>query len=639
MKRIAIPLFCLLAALPAVAASGGQLLSGGKSPAKIRSLLLPCRSWVKYPAYNDRQAWDTFPGDNKQTLIARGEQYLDYKWAIIKATDYLEYERSGERNIMQTPNAANNEALIGLAFAELAEGKGRFIDQIINGVFYHSERTSWVLSAHLPRQKSRRALPDYREQIIDLGSAETGAMLAWVYYFFRDAMDAVNPAIAERLHHEIYQKIILPFRNTDKFWWMGFDGGMVNNWNPWCNSNVLQCLLLLENDSVQLSNDIYRTMCSVDRFIDYVHADGACEEGPSYWEHAAGKLYDYLQLLDWATAGQLSVFHNEMIKNMGEYISRSYVGNNWVVNFADASAGFSADKSLIYRYGKAVNSREMMHFSAFLNQNARSTMVFGTDFLRTIESIYYDRELKQTPAMHLSPSTVIYPETQFYYLKNRSGFFLAAKGGHNNESHNHNDVGTFSLWIDRMPVFIDAGVGTYTRQTFGPERYSIWTMRSLYHNLPEINGYEQQAGKEFHVGEVLCDTVNRSLNFDIAPAYPPEAGIRQWYRSYRLGDAQLVVTDRFILREAGKPNEIHFLLRGNIHLAAKGKVFIEMQGRKVELLYDDARFTPSTETVPLPDIRLSRVWGKEIYRLTLKDKHPAVNGMYRFIIRLSRPSR
>lgn len=27
-----------------------------------------------------------------------------------------------------------------------------------------------------------------------------------------------------------------------------------------------------------------------------------------------------------------------MIKNMGEYISRSYIGNGWVVNFADASA-------------------------------------------------------------------------------------------------------------------------------------------------------------------------------------------------------------------------------------------------------------------------------------------------------------
>ena len=31
---------------------------------------------------------------------------------------------------------------------------------------------------------------------------------------------------------------------------------------------------------------------------------------------------------------------------------------------------------------------------------------------------------------------------------------LAAKGGFNNESHNHNDVGTFSLYVNTIPVFI-----------------------------------------------------------------------------------------------------------------------------------------------------------------------------------------
>ena len=38
--------------------------------------------------------------------------------------------------------------------------------------------------------------------------------------------------------------------------------------------------------------------------------------------------------------------------------------------------------------------------------------------------------------------------------------FVAAKGGFNNESHNHNDVGTFSLYVNTIPVIIDAGVGT-----------------------------------------------------------------------------------------------------------------------------------------------------------------------------------
>ena len=81
-------------------------------------------------------------------------------------------------------------------------------------------------------------------------------------------------------------------------------------------------------------------------------------------------------------------------------------------------------------------------------------------------------------------------------MTNKNGFFVATKGGYNNESHNHNDAGTFLLEYDD---FIDAGVGTYTRQTFSSERYSIWTMQSNYHNLPMVNGVPQQFGSEFRV--------------------------------------------------------------------------------------------------------------------------------------------
>ena len=79
-------------------------------------------------------------------------------------------------------------------------------------------------------------------------------------------------------------------------------------------------------------------MVSVDQFINYNHEDGACEEGPSYWGHAAGKLYDYLEMLRYGTGGQVSIFDKPIIKNLGEYIAKSYIGNGWVVNFADASA-------------------------------------------------------------------------------------------------------------------------------------------------------------------------------------------------------------------------------------------------------------------------------------------------------------
>lgn len=632
MKHLAILIIFLSNSILSHAAVERNLLSQNNSPEKLASMLVMNRDWVPYPAYINRAAWDELLGDNREGLIKRGEKQLNYQWQVIKATDYIEYERSGDRNIMQNPNSANNNALSDLVLAELAEGKGRFMDQIINGVYYNCERTSWVLSAHLTAQLSRRTLPDHTEQVIDLGSGELGSFLSWVYYFFHEEFDKINPIISQRLYDEIKHKIIDPYRNIDRFWWMAFQprsDGMVNNWNPWTNFNCLQSIALLENDREQLSKDVYRSMLSVEKFINYVNEDGACEEGPSYWEHAAGKLYDYLQLVYLITDGDVSLFDHPMIKSMGEYISRSYVGNDWVVNFADASAKFSAKPSLIYRYGKAVNSKEMMGFAAYLAKEQSNTLTNGTDFFRALESIVYDAELKAAEAAYTTPDVTVYPETQFYYFKNKNNIFLAAKGGYNAESHNHNDAGTFSLWIDQTPILVDAGVGTYVRQTFGPERYSIWTMRSNYHNLPSINGVEQVFGKEYKASDIRIDEKQKALSMNIAGAYPEEAAVNQWTRSYQLNDKELIVKDKFSLKKALHPNEIHFMLWGDISIK-DGVVKIDVDGKKATLLYDKKIFEPMLETIPLPDVRLSRVWGDEIYRLTLKAKKKAMRGEYLF---------
>jgi hypothetical protein len=77
------------------------------------------------------------------------------------------------------------------------------------------------------------------------------------------------------------------------------------------------------------------------------------------------------------------------------------------------------------------------------------------------------------------------------------GLFLAMKGGDNNESHNHNDVGSFIVYKNGKPVLIDAGVGEYTKQTFSPDRYKIWSMQSLYHNLPSFDGVGQVNGSQY----------------------------------------------------------------------------------------------------------------------------------------------
>lgn len=642
MTKIAFPfkpfliLCCLFFCNKSWAATPRNLLQKQANASAVKQALLSREEWIKYPAYTNRTGWDQFLGNNKAQLIKSGERYLAYKWQVITATDYLEFSRSGSRVVMEQPYNQNLKAISSLFLAEMAEGEGRFIDPLINGVFAACEMTSWSLSAHLSIQLKNKRFPDHNQQIIDLVAGDVGSTFSWIYFFLNKEFDKADPLIAQRLKYEIKRRILDPYMDVNHFWWMGFEiqpSQVVNNWNVWCNSNVLQAFALMEDDKEKLAKAVYKTMQSVDLFINYNKEDGACEEGPSYWGHAAGKLYDYLQILSDITGGKISIFKEPIIRNMGEYISRSYVGNGWVVNFADASAKGGGDAALIYRFGKAVNSNEMQSFAAYLVQQKNDDLqIAGSrDMFRTLQSITYNKDVeKALPSLPSAPYTW-YPQTEFCYIKNKN-YFFAAKGGFNNESHNHNDVGTFSLYVDTIPFFIDAGVGTYTRQTFSSERYNIWTMQSNYHNLPLINGKAQQFGAQYKSQNVSFNAAAKKLSLDISGAYNNEAAVKSWYRSYTLSDNGLVIADAFDLSAVKEPCSIHFLVAAKPVIGNEGVVVLEKNNRKVALHYDKTSFNLLVDTILLDDKRLSAVWGNELYRVRLVVKKPRLKGKYSYSI-------
>lgn len=627
----------------------------------------PDSSWLPYPDYDDREAWAAMFGDYSKTIIAEGEKYLDYRWQPVLATAYLEYERSGNRQVMERPYEANRKALNILTLAELAEGKGRFMDAVADGLWFSCQMFSWAYSAHLPRQSTSRSLPDPGEQIIDLGSAGYAASVSMVCALLGEGLDAIDPSITAAARLAVKEKVLDPYMDSSLYqahWWLAEDwrpGQIINNWNPWCNSNVLLCYLLMENDRELVDKAIRFSAVSTDRFLNYVKGDGACEEGPAYWGHAAGKLYDYLKILEYATGGEFNLFGNSLVRSMGEYISRSSIGNGWVVNFADATARMTPDIPLVYRYGKDCHSREMTDFALSLLYDGtrfrRPGVPLGNDIWRSLESIRYrSMMVHQLDSLNVLcaaaekassdmtgvpdvlrtlrsgvPSCTWYPETEFAYMRNGDGWFFAAKGGHNNESHNHNDVGTFILFIDGSPVFIDAGVGTYTRKTFSHERYTIPPMQSSWHNLPEINGSSQIFGGQFRATGTECNTRKRTFSSDISGAYSSAAGCLSWRRSYALEDHALEIVDRYVLSERVAADTVNFLVRGSALISSDmSEVMIETDGVRVSLDYPEGMSISVTQML-LDDPRLSNVWGSSLKRISFVSRPDApLKGKYVF---------
>lgn len=642
------------------------------------SLVKTGGDWFPYPDYNDRAAWDSLFARDAGRVIAQGEQLLDYEWKIIPATAYLEYERSGNRKIMENPLDANRVALNKLILAELAEGKGRFIDQIADGLWMSCQMTSWVLSAHNPRQSSHRALPDPREYIIDLGSAGYGASVSIAYHFFKDELAGLDPSINYCIEEAVRERILDPFMDLAESvrtanWWIADrwkPGETINNWNPWCNSNVLLCYLLMETDQERLDAALRRSVMSADMFLNFVKGDGACEEGPAYWGHAAGKLFDYLKILYDATGGRVSLFDNPQVQRMGEYISRSYIGDSRVVNFADAVASMTPDIHLAYRYGKATGSVELEDFALYLLYDSVSSsfrypsVPGGDDTYRSLEALQVlgemDAEVEALNGRLAAdaeagtllaglresvPAASWYPETEFCYLRDSEGNFFAAKGGFNNESHNHNDVGTFILYSGDKPLFVDAGVGTYTRKTFSPERYTIWTMQSGWHSLPVINGTEQCPGQEYRSSDVSCNLKKREFSLDISGAYPDAASCSSWVRKFRLQDGRLVIRDSYRIGSRTAADTENFLVYGEVYLPGEtyvlggaektvpsGKVVLVGDGAAAGIAYPSA-MTPSVTVMEMDDPRLTNVWGPVLRRISFTSEPDApVSGTYEFKI-------
>ena len=673
MKRL-FSAFALILLSLCLSAQGRGLLMSEYERIGSPDLFKAGGEWFPYPDYSDRQGWDDLLGEAASKLIRAGEKYLDYKWQIVRATDYLEYERTGVRITMETPLKENRVALNALMLAELAQGQGRFIDQIINGAWQFCQMPSWVLSAHQPRQASKRSLPDTRYMLIDLVSGAVGAQISVIWHFFHEAFDKVDPSISYFLEQAVRQKVLEPYMDSSKYesnWWLGFKlkpGMVVNNWNPWCNSDVLLCFLLMEKDQTALTAAVEQSLRSVDKFIDYVKQDGACEEGPAYWGHAAGKLYDYLQMLYDASRCTFSVFYDNQIRAMGEYVSRSYVGDGWVVNFADATAKLTFTPALIFNYGLAVGSREMQDFAIYnlcddASHSFRSPApVTWNDVYRSLESLRTlglmsarvdELNAKCSDEMsYLSckqmlrssvPAFVWYPQTQFCYMRNKSGWFLAGKGGHNNESHNHNDVGTFTLYIENIPIFADAGVGTYTKQTFSEDRYSIWSMQSDWHNLPSINGTSEIFGREFAASSVSAYSRKGKgvFTLDISTAFGECASCNSWKRTMELSDNKLIIKDEFELGKRILPDVERFLVQGEVYIEGDefngrkikaGELVVVNSGVAVRMSYPSC-LKPSVDVRTLDDPRLTNVWGGSLRRISLTTPEDApLNGRHVFEI-------
>jgi hypothetical protein len=639
-----------------------------------------------FPPAADRAAWERVlqcPLNRRRMdrMIAKSDELLGRAQPILPVSGSFEFVRSGDRAKYEGAYFARRRDLAIHVLAVCFSPDSRRIEAAVDIAWAICEETIWALPAHAERRTPGDPLPDIRRPSLDIFACETAAVLAEMLHLLGAELAALSPVIAERIEGEIAQRIIEPFEQRDDFWWLSGE----NNWNPWCVSATLLAASHVIREPDRLSRIAQRSMAALDRFIARYPADGCCDEGAMYWAASLGALLIGLEALHEISGGKISIFDEPKIIAMAQYIVHVHLGGGYCFNYSDCPPRLGNIAARVYRLGARIGDDSLKDLAMLAARGWSSdgepddslgigSIASGGSCGALMQAL---RILFWLPAdacepLSSDPRSPVplghwYPEMQVLVARSAPEFsppmVLGFKGGTNgvNHNHNHNDIGSFVIQSSGSPVIVDVGNNAYTRQTFGSERYSMWWNASRGHNVLQFGEHGQAAGAEFraelvgpdmgHPGHAIAEEHGQDaratmaggvdgiahadsakLAFELAGAYPPEAGVLSWQRSclLRRGDSpQVTVSDSFRL---SSPMEVKFPLFTPCGFALEeGKAILKTSaGRRVAMTWDPEKLDVLSAPLESDEPFLDAAWGTTLRRLICRIPGKVEQAEYQF---------
>ena len=497
-----------------------------------------------FPPAADRKAWNGIPREMRAQRIAAAEKSLKKPWPVLTAAGYMKFRRAGDRKAYETPYWERRYKLVDLVLGECCEHKGRFMDEIVEGLWQIVGEPVWCVPAHeaLPEGE---LFPDPSRFKVDIFSVSTGRLLCDTLSLLGPELTGISPFLVRRVETEVMRRLVEPAEKLDDAtaWW--FCGR--NNWTVWCASDLTGCAIhLLDDQPERLAKFIGVYLGIARRFYNRYPDDGGCNEGPSYWRHAPGKYIQLLNQLDNRLGLKGKIFEDAKLRRMCEYLPGMNLSGHWFLSTNDAAPRVSSDSRFVAFVAEKIKSPSMTALAQRL-KDARSPYVKVTELDGPLCALFAKLPDKQLPAA--LPAVNHWPDLGISILRENpdspeKGTVVSLKGGHNGESHNHLDLGHFTLMRKNKPLIVDVGSGVYTAVTFSQDRYTLWNTNATGHNSPRFSGRGQEAGLEYKAPvTVEGDSVTAAL---LDKAYPAAAGVEKLTRKLvldrRTGNVELCDT-------------------------------------------------------------------------------------------------
>ncbi len=544
-------------------------------------------------------------------LLARSREVLAEKAARFRRepaeplsfTHYKRFDTDGNRSAYERVYFLHRSRLNTWAILALA-GEAGALSELEDAIWLVCDEYTWSLPAHLGGRSLEAALvrgygacplacdwpagaaPVPHDQQIDLFAAETAFALAEILALLGDRLSPVVRARAEAL---VRDRVLSPLCAPGPAWsWET----MLNNWSAVCAGAIGCAAMYLIAEPRRLAPVLHRMMAVMDTFLSSFGQDGACTEGHGYWNYGFGFFITFAERLLARTGGRIDLTADPKVHAIALFQQHVFLGGNRIVSFSDAdrTGGWqpglthwlrrrfpdvvAPDPAGVQHYGDDPCHRWCADLRGFLWTDPTSGRRAGADAaaggIDPAKPTADGFESAGPPAggigavavptagMVTAGNTVWLSDAQWLVahagVAGRTMHF-AAKAGHNDEPHNHNDVGAFLLHLDDEPFLEDMGRGEYTKAYFGPNRFDQPATSSRGHCVPVIGEAVQQAGRE-HAGRVtglVLDPAADRLTIECAAAYgtPGLIGLERTFRLCRTGTPQLVLEDRFRLARPG----------------------------------------------------------------------------------------
>ncbi len=432
---------------------------------------------------------------------------------------YRKFYEDGDRRSYEDLYFARRGRLSYLTLAILLHGRAEDIVALEDAIWAICEEYTWVLPAHTSDLGDR-----YNTEVIDLFSAETGFALSEIIYLLSDVLD---PKVVQRIRECLEERIFRMYLSNSYTW-----EHVSMNWASVCAGCVGGAFIYCAPERFHLVHD--RILDTMDTFLKGFGEDGICLEGIHYWGYGFGFFTYFAQLLYEFTDGRENLFDRPICRKTAFFQEYAFLRQNHTISFSDGERSGSFLPGLTHKLHKLYGSKLLnVEHAAFTEYCHRFPA-----YLRNFFWVDPDAAV----CAPSEKSDQYFPTSQWFVSFSKD-LSLAAKSGHNDEPHNHNDIGSFLLACDDGQLLCDFGSGEYTGAYFQPAtRYDCLCNSSFGHSVPIINGSGQLPGKQYQ-GKVLSHDGGVFI-VDIAGAYQIP-GLRSAVRQMQLEQEGFMLKDTF----------------------------------------------------------------------------------------------